>query len=99
MLPARHPGVPAARRGTAAVMTEPTDAPQPADASPPDAGQPDAFQPAAGPADAQPTHDAQPAKDAREPADSPQRRLVQTVAAYEVDPPAPARVREEPSGT
>ena len=42
--------------------------------------------------------DASPPDDAREPADSPQRRLVETVAAYEVDPPAPARVREEQPG-
>ena len=27
-----------------------------------------------------------------EPADSPQRRLVESVSAFEVDPPAPARV-------
>lgn len=32
-----------------------------------------------------------PDEGAREPDDSPQRRLVQTVAAYEVDPPPPAR--------
>ncbi len=30
-----------------------------------------------------------------EPADSPQRRLVESVEAYEVDPPAPARARED----
>ncbi len=30
--------------------------------------------------------------DRREPDDSPQRRLVESVAAYEVDPPPPARV-------
>ena len=34
-----------------------------------------------------------PQQDRREPDDSPQRRLVQTVQAYEVDPPPPARVR------
>ena len=47
----------------------------------------------------QPPADGSEPDDAREPADSPQRRLVETVAAYEVDPPAPARVREEQPGT
>ena len=64
--------VPATGRGTARVMTEPTDAPQPPEQ--------------------------QPADDAREPADSAQRRLVETVAAFEVDPPAPTRAREEEPG-
>ena len=30
----------------------------------------------------------------REPDDSPQRRLVDSIRAYEVDPPPPARARE-----
>ena len=33
--------------------------------------------------------------DRTEPEDSPQRRLVEQVAAYEVDPPAPERVRDD----
>ena len=45
-------------------------------------------QPAAGP-DAGPTTD-----DAREPEQSPARQLVETISAYEVDPPPPERARE-----
>lgn len=32
---------------------------------------------------------------AREPEASPQRRLVDSISAYEVDPPAPSRAQEE----
>ena len=32
---------------------------------------------------------------AREPEQSPQRRLLETISAYEVDPPAPSRARED----
>ena len=39
-----------------------------------------------------------PQPDRREPDDSPQRRLVETVQAYEVDPPPPARGPEEEPG-
>ena len=35
-----------------------------------------------------------PAGDAREPEASPQRRLLEQIEAYEVDPPAPSRARE-----
>ena len=39
--------------------------------------------------------DAAAADDQREPEDSPQRRLVETVQAFEVDPPAPARAQDD----
>ena len=36
-----------------------------------------------------------PHKHEREPDTSPQRKLVDSIKAYEVDPPPPARVREQ----
>ena len=46
------------------------------------------------PPSAQPS-DPPAADDQREPEDSPQRRLVETVQAFEVDPPAPARAQDD----
>ncbi len=34
--------------------------------------------------------------DAREPEESPARHLVETISAYEVDPPPPERARDQP---
>ena len=36
-----------------------------------------------------------PGEDEREPEQSPQRRLVESIEAYEVDPPPPARASEQ----
>ena len=43
----------------------------------------------------QPAGPGVPGEDEREPDTSPQRRLVESIKAYEVDPPPPARVREQ----
>ncbi len=69
------PRVPPPTAGNAVTMTEPRSD-APADTAP------------AGPTD---TDAPTPPDGAREPEDSPQRRLVADVRAYEVDPPAPDR--------
>jgi len=43
----------------------------------------------------QPTGPVEPGDDGREPEQSTQRRLVEGIRAFEVDPPPPARTREQ----